>query len=400
MIKQLRQNSFWVWMAFLLLFVTAGLYGASQVFLRGLEVTNLTDLAPWGLWITLDLSSVALAAGAFSLSAMAYLMGRESYKGLAQIAFFIGILGDGGALMSLLMDIGRPDRFWHGWVFWNVNSMLWLVTICLTLYLGVLVLEVFPMFVELPFLARFKRLTDLAHRIHGITPVLAIAGLGVSLLHQSSLGATYGVVAGRAALARATMPLLFIVSAVAAGIAFTILITLIIQWIKKRILVPRQVLFEAGQVAGAILLVYLFMRFWDSTAGNYGYVPGRTEAERTMTSGAFAAAFWAWEITLGGLIAAILLIGARRFQNITMLLVGAGFTMAGLIANRWDTTMLAFTEPLSTSPALTDPLVTIYTPSAVEWMTSIGIVAGLTLVFSLGVRYLPAFNGHMPRRQA
>jgi Ni/Fe-hydrogenase subunit HybB-like protein len=400
MVKRLRHNLFWVWVTFLSLVVAVGLYGASQVLLRGLVVTNLTDLAPWGLWITVDLSSVALAAGAFSLAAMAYLMGRDSYIGLARIALFVGILGDCGALMSLLMDIGRPDRFWHGWVFWNINSMLWLVTICLTLYLGVLALEVYPIIVEIPFLARFHRLTDIAHRIHGITPILAIAGLGVSLLHQSSLGATYGVVAGRASLARATMPLLFIVSAVAAGIAFTVQMTLIVQWIKGRILVSRKVLFEAGQIAGAILLIYLFMRFWDSTAGNYGYVPGRTEAERTMTTGAFAAAFWGWEITLGGLIAAILLISARRFQSITMLLIGTGLTMAGLIANRWDTTMLAFTEPLSTSPPLTDPLVTSYAPSAVEWMTTIGIVAGLTLLFSLGMRYLPAFRGHTPQRQA
>jgi Ni/Fe-hydrogenase subunit HybB-like protein len=54
---------------------------------------------------------------------------------------------------------------------------------------------------------------------------------------------------------------------------------------------------------------------------------------------------------------------------------------------------LAFTQPLSTAPALTDPLVTPYTPAWTEWATALGVVAGLTLLFSLGMRYLPAFKG-------
>jgi Ni/Fe-hydrogenase subunit HybB-like protein len=217
--------------------------------------------------------------------------------------------------------------------------------------------------------------------------------MGLSLLHQSSLGGTYGVVAGRASLFRATMPLLFIVSAVAGGMAFTVQMTLIVQWLKRKILVPRQVLFTVGQIAGAILLVYLYMRFWDSTAGNYGYVPGRSEAETTLTTGTFGLSFWGWEMILGGLVAASLMILAKMRNSVTMLLIGSGLTMAGIIANRWNTTMLAFTQPLSVSPPLTDPITTRYFPNIIEWGTALGIVAILTLLFSLGMHFLPAFKG-------
>jgi menaquinone reductase, integral membrane subunit len=388
-----RLGIFWVWVGFLLIVIAVGLFAAFQVFTRGLGVTGLSDGVPWGMWITLDLSCIGLSAGAFSLSAITYLLGRDTYKPLARVAVFIGLLGYSGALMALLLDIGRPDRFWHGWVFWNVHSMLWEVTMCITLYFSVLMLEVFPMLMELPFLARFKRLRHLAHRVHTYAPVLAIIGLSLSLLHQSSLGGTYGVVIGRAALFRATMPLLFIVSAVAAGMAFTVHMTLLVQWVGKRTLVPKRVLFEVGQFAGALLLIYLYMRFWDTTAGGYGYVPGRTEADSVLMRGPFAVSFWAWEMIFGGLIAAILLIRARFSNSILMLTVGSGLTLAGLIANRWHTTILAFTQPLSTAPALTDPLVTPYTPAWTEWGTALGVVAGLTLLFSLGMRYLPAFKG-------
>lgn len=388
-----RINIFWVWVCFLLIVVAFGLFAAFQVFTKGLGVTGLSDGVPWGMWITLDLSCIGLSAGAFSLSAITYLLGRESYKPLARVAVFIGVLGYSGALMALLMDIGRPDRFWHGWVFWNTHSMLWEVTMCITLYFSVLSLEVFPMVMELPILDRFVKLRHLAHRIHTYAPMLAVLGLCLSLLHQSSLGGTYGVVIGRAALFRATMPLLFIVSAVAAGMAFSVHMTLLVQWVGRRTLVPSAILFEVGQFVGGLLLIYLYMRFWDTTAGGYGYVPGRTEADSVLMQGPFAVSFWAWEMIFGGLIAAVLLIRARFSHSILMLTVGSGLTLAGLVANRWHTTLLAFTQPLSTAPALTDPLVTPYTPAWTEWGTALGVVAGLTLLFSLGMRYLPAFKG-------
>ncbi|CAG1005609.1 MAG: polysulfide reductase NrfD [Anaerolinea sp.] len=387
---------FWMWCALLLIPIGIGLYSALQVFTKGLVVTNLSDLAPWGLWIVVDLSCIALSAGAFSLSALAHLFGRDNFKPIARVAVFVGLLGYTGAMMCLLLDIGRPERFWHGWVFWQTHSMLWEVTMCITLYFSVLLLEVFPMIVELPLFNRFKWLQNLGHRIHRFAPILAIMGMGLSLLHQSSLGGTYGVVAGRASLYRATMPLLFIVSAVAAGMAFTVQMTLIVQWLKRRVLVPRDVLFQVGQVAGAILFVYLYMRFWDSTAGAYGYVPGRSESDLLLTTGTFGLTFWGWEIILGGIVAGTFLIMARRRNSIGMLLMGSGLTMAGIIANRWNTTMLAFTQPLSTEPVLTNPASVRYLPSLVEWGTALGIVAGLTLAFSLGMRFLPAYKGHTP----
>lgn len=388
-----RLNLFWTWVAFLAVLIALGLGTAFIILTQGLSVTNMSDSSPWGLWIILDLSCIGLAAGAFTISAITYLLDRQTFQPLARIAVFIGLLGYSGALMALIMDIGRPDRFWHGWVYWNTHSMLWEVTMCITLYFTVLMIEVFPMVVEHPFFDRFKWLQNFAHRLHHLTPVLALMGLGLSLLHQSSLGATYGVVIGRSALWRSTMPLLFIVSAAAVGMAFTVHVTLIVQWFKGRVLVPMQVLFEVGQIAGGVLLFYLYMRFWDTTAGTYGYVPGRSEAESVLLNGEFAVTFWAWEMILGGVVAATLLIRAKARQSVLALLVGSGLAMAGLIANRWHTTLLAFTQPLSENPSVTNPPEVLYTPALAEWLTALGVVSILALAFSLGMKFLPAFQG-------
>ena len=83
------------------------------VFWKGLGITNLTDLVPWGLWITIDLSSIALGAGAFSLCAAVYLIGLKRYEPIARTATFVGLIGYTMAMLALILDIGRPDRFWQ-----------------------------------------------------------------------------------------------------------------------------------------------------------------------------------------------------------------------------------------------------------------------------------------------
>jgi Ni/Fe-hydrogenase subunit HybB-like protein len=88
----------------------------------------MSDPVPWGLWITIDLSAIALGAGAFTLSAVVYLFRLKRFQPLVRLAVFIGFIGYTTALLTLIMDIGRPDRFWHPWVYWNIHSVLWEIT--------------------------------------------------------------------------------------------------------------------------------------------------------------------------------------------------------------------------------------------------------------------------------
>jgi Ni/Fe-hydrogenase subunit HybB-like protein len=210
------------WYLGLPLMILGGLIAGGMVLTQGLSITNLTDLVPWGLWITIDLSSIALSAGAFSLCAAVYLLGLKQYEPVARTATFIGIIGYSMAMMCLLMDIGRPDRFWHGFVFWNPHSVLWEVTMCVGLYFTVLALETLPIIGGTSWLQRaFPWLAQRLSSVHRIAPILAIFGLAFSLLHQSSLGATYGVIQAKPAWYRPSLSVLFIISAVIGGISLT-----------------------------------------------------------------------------------------------------------------------------------------------------------------------------------
>ena len=144
----IRENIFtpWgLWLAFLGLVLLSALVAGIMIFWKGLVITNLTDLVPWGLWITIDLSSIAVSAGAFSLCAGVYLFGLKRYAPIARTATFIGLIGYTMAMLALVLDIGRPDRFYKALMFWNVHSLMWEVTMCVMLYLTVLLFALMSM---------------------------------------------------------------------------------------------------------------------------------------------------------------------------------------------------------------------------------------------------------------
>ncbi|MCA9972391.1 MAG: polysulfide reductase NrfD, partial [Anaerolineales bacterium] len=301
-LTHLRKPFTW-WLVLLLGLIVTGLGAAAIIFTKGLVVTNLTDLVPWGLWIAIDLSSIGLGAGAFLLSAAVYLLGIKRLMPVARTAVFIGLLGYSMAVMTLMLDIGRPDRFWHAVAFWNIHSPLWEVTMCVTLYLTVLVLEVLPIIGQSDFFQqRWPRLGDKLQGLHRLAPVLAILGLCLSMLHQSSLGATYGILKARPIWYRPGMAVLFIVSAMAAGPAMTLLASIISSWVTKKAIIKDELLDDVARFIGWVLVGYLYLRFWDVLSMSYTYEPARSEGLSILTGGGLSPNRWMGHLFVRALV--------------------------------------------------------------------------------------------------
>lgn len=385
----LRLTRFQVWLLFLSTLLVAGVVAGATVFAHGLVVTNLTDLVPWGLWITLDLSSIALSAGAFLLCAAVYLLGLKQFQPVARTATFIGLLGYSMAVLCLLLDIGRPDRFWHALVFWNPHSVLWEVTMCVALYFTVLALESAPIAGHTAWMQRrLPKLARLLTSAHRLAPVLAIAGLGLSLLHQSSLGATYGVLKARPIWYRPDLSVLFIISAMAAGPALTVLASMLAARLTPRARVDDHLLDKLAHFVGWVLIGYLYFRFWDAFSMTYTYEPGRTEGLNLLTQGPLSFNFWVGEILVGAMIPIFLLHNARLRRQPVWRMLALAMVVGGLVAYRWDTNIAGQLVILTYLPQEITARYTTYTPSLIEFMSGFGIIAYGLLAFTLGVRYL------------
>jgi Ni/Fe-hydrogenase subunit HybB-like protein len=384
-----RPTPFWIWIGLLATFVVLGLIAGMVVFTRGLVVTNLNDLVPWGLWITIDLSSIAMSAGAFTLCAAVYLLGLKRFQPLARTATYLGLIGYSMAVLTLLLDIGRPDRFWHALVYWNPHSVLWEVTMCVTLYFSVLLLESAPIFGRTSWLrTRWPQLSERLQSVHHIAPYLAVAGLGLSMLHQSSLGATYGVLKARPIWYRPDLSVLFIVSAMAGGISLTVLVTMLAARFWRRLTVRDDMLERVAWFVGWVLVAYLYFRFWDAFAMTYTYDPGRTEGLKLITQGPLAFNFWVGEIVLGAVIPIVILLRSEWRRNRILRMLALALVVTGIAAYRWDTTLAGQMVVVNYLPQELVARYTSYFPSLIEIVSGLGVVAYGALAVTLGIRYL------------
>jgi Ni/Fe-hydrogenase subunit HybB-like protein len=384
-----KRWAFPLWMMMLLLFMATGLVAGLIIFREGLVVTNLNDLVPWGLWIAIDLSAIALAAGAFTLSAAVYLLRRKELMPLARTAVFVGFIGYTMAVLCLVMDIGRPDRFYMAWFNWNIHSPLWEVTMCVTFYLMVLTFEVLPLLGEASwFKSRLPRPSHWLHNIHRAAPILAVVGLCLSILHQSSLGLAYGKLAARPIWFRPGVTVLFFVSAVVAGPALVVVISRLASWITPKAKVSSRLLNSVARYVAWALLVYTGLRIWDMSVLLLSKDPLVTEGLAMLTNGTLAINFWVGEIALGLLLPLFILWHPRlrnqfRWQTLALFLVATG-----LVAYRWDTNMVGQLMVVTLLPNQTAPLYTVYRPALIEIIVSIAIVSYGLLMLTLGIRYL------------
>ena len=380
---------FTLWIGFLGLVMAIGAIAGLIVFVKGLGVTNLTDLVPWGLWITIDLSAIAMSAGAFLLCAAVYLLGLKRFQPVARTATFIGLIGYSMAVLTLLLDIGRPDRFWHALVYWNTHSLLWEVTMCVTLYLTVLLLETAPIFGKLPWLQqRFPGVSRRMIGVHHLAPYLALIGLFLSMLHQSSLGATYGVLKARPIWYRPDLSVLFMYSAIVGGPALTVLVSKLAARLTSRANVNDDVLEQVMIFIGWALVGYIYFRFWDSLSMTYTYEPGRTESLRMLTKGVLSFNFWVGEILLVAVIPAIILLVPKLRRQPLLAFAALALVVGGVVAYRWDVNMAGQLVLLTYLPQEIEAIYTHYVPSLIEFLSGAGIVAYGVLAVSLGVYHL------------
>lgn len=249
-----------VWRVILLGILLSGAYATYLRIFYGLGgSTNLSDKFPWGLWIGFDvMCGVALAAGGFTLVAIVHIFNIETYKPVLRPAILTAFLGYILVVIGLLYDLGRPDRLWHPLVMWNPHSVMFEVAWCVTLYSTVLGLEFLPVVLE-----KFGLHKPLAW-IHRISVPLMILGVLLSTLHQSSLGTLFLIVPEKEYPLWYTpiLPLLFYVSAIAAGLAMTIFES----WHSSRAFgraLELPLLMSLGRVLAVVMSVYLWIRLLD-----------------------------------------------------------------------------------------------------------------------------------------
>ena len=384
---------FLLWIAPWTALLAVGVYAAALCLIYGLNQTNMDNRFAFGLWIFLDLTVIALGAGAFFTGFLLYVLKKTELKAVINSAVVVGLVCYSGAVAILGVDVGQPMRAWF--TFWhpNTHSMLTEVTFCITCYLTVLAIEYVPV------LLKNRKLREVPHflvfewNLHKLMPVFALVGTFLSFFHQGSLGGLYGVLRGRPFAFREGFGIwpstffLFVISAAAVGPCFIMLIVWLVKWISKKELVKREVFDTLGKVSGILLTVYVLLKTVDTLIWINSTSPGAGfPAHIYYRFEPFGTWILFAEIVLFGLIPALMLLSRRGRANNVCLLAAALLACAGVALNRFVMTVQTLALP-------TLPFDTFlsYTPSWQETFTFLAVIAYGVLVYSFSYRYLQLF---------
>ena len=360
-----------VWRAIFAAILASGLYATYLRVRYGLGgATNLSDKFPWGIWIGFDvMCGVALAAGGFTLVAMVHIFNIKTYKPVLRPAILTAFLGYCLVVVGLLYDLGRPDRLWHPLVMWNPHSVLFEVSWCVMLYTTVLGVDIFIMALE-----RWKKYEWVAF-LRNFYLVLVVAGVMLSTLHQSSLGALFLLMPEKLSdlwASRAIGPLFF-TSAVIGGMSVVILESLISAWAYTR-QAEVKLLAALSKGLGLALLVYFAMKVTDLYA-------------RGVTVWALDTPHFFFYLELFGTVAlpAILLTFSEVRHSIRGLYWAAGLSAFGVVLNRFNVSLTSYGGYRQIG----------YFPSAIEIILTLSLIAGGIIIFDLGTRYLPVYHSEL-----
>ena len=352
--------------------IVAGIY---RLFVGLGASTNLSDAYPWGLWISFDvLTGVALAGGGFTISAAIYIFNIKKWEPLlrpAKLSAFVGYLI---FIFGLFFDLGQPWRIWHPMVFWNPESVLFEVSWCVMLYTTVLAIDVFIMALErwrAEFWVNFFR---------NIYVFLIVAGIILSTLHQSSLGALYLLLPEKMSdlWASGAIGPLFFVSAIIGGMSVVTLESILSAKAYER-KQEVEVLSSLGKGLGVTLLVYFAMKVTDLYA-------------RGVTVWSMDWAHLLFYVEIFGTVAlpALLLLFPEVRRSISGLLWCSGLAAFGVLLNRFNVSLTSYGGYRDFW----------YFPSVVEIVLTIGLVAMAILIFDYGMRYLPVHHPELTPLEA
>jgi len=338
--------------------------------------TALSDGYPWGLWIIYDVFFVPFSAGAFMILTVTHIYNRKEYHAIARPVVLAGFLGEVMVIAVLVMDLGRWNQFYNvlfPW-YWNIRSFMFQVSICLTIYMGVMVLEVAPAILERLQWQKPLRLIRMA--------TVGIAGLGILLssLHQSALGSLFLLIPYKlhALWWSPLLPLLFFVSAAFAGLCMAIFVATVSFKAFHREL-DLEPLANLARIATILMAIYLLLKIVDLfVAGEVGLI--------------FSSGWLGWLFAveiLGGVAVPLVLFALPRFRHSRAGLIGgSAAALGGVALNRTNVALLAYQAPAGAS----------YAPHWIEVTISVAAVAGGVLLFTLAVRFLPILPASQDQR--
>lgn len=375
---------FYAWMFVLTCVALVGAHAWAVQVQEGMQVTAMSDHVSWGLYIANFTFIVGLAAGGVMMVIPAYIYHDRDMHDTVIIGELLAIASILMCLMFVVVDLGRPDRFWHmlpfmGKFHWPVSMLTWDVIVLN----GYLLLNL-----HICGYLLYKRFLGEAPDKRWYLPFVFLSIAWAISIHTVTAFLYCGL-GGRPFWNTALLAPRFLASAFVAGPAFIIVVLQIIRRMTRMKIGEGSIRTLLGiiRVTVMINLLMLVSELFTSlyTGGAHGVA---IKYLFFGHHGHSALVPWMWASVIFNLLAAVLLL-RPKVQNHLWTLDSA--CILAFVAV-WIEKGMGLIIPGFIPSTLHEWVE--YLPSAVEWKITAGIWAGGFMVYTLLLKVaIPIFTG-------
>lgn len=385
--NELAKRRYQLWVGVSAIFMLLGIIAWVYELKYGLGSTGMRGVISWGIYICTFAFLVKLSAGGLIVASSAEIFEIGALKPLAKLGALTAAVCIFLAAITLIPDLGRPDRIMNLLLHPNRRSpMIWDAVI-VGLYLLLAVTELVLMH-SAPITPQNKR------RLR----ILAFIGLPAAFALHSITAWIFGLQISHTFWNTALMAPLFVVSAILSGTALMAIIAALLQKFGGFRL-EESTWRNLGGLMAVSLSIDLFFVFSEYLTVLWTNVPNEMATLRMiLPGGEFAVLFWL-EWLIGGLVPFLLLVIPRTRYRTNAIVLSAMLILAGVYAFQLELTSVGMANPLiQLAPGISlgtyaphksvFQFVGQYSPTWVEYFIVVGLIACGALLLTAGYRFL------------
>lgn len=395
-----------IWVSILLVFCAVGMYAYYRQLTKGLVVTGLRDYVSWGIYISNFVFFVAISLVGSLITAVLRLSDVHWSTPLTRIAEIIAVSAITFASLIIIVDMGRPERFYNLFIHGRLQSpIMWDVIVITTYFFVSILLLYFPLLPDLAILIQLKgKTTSWLDRLYhflgtfwkNTTEQINISNKAVNILSITIIPVAFAIHTVTSWLFATTyrpgwdstnFGAYFISGAFLVGAGGVIVAMYVFRKSYKLENYITDAHFDKmGKVLVLLALLYLYFNVNEFLVPAFKMKKSEEEHLLGLFTGEFAILFW-FAITTAMIIPIIILLfkGGRKplpaFIAGVLVVIGSWFKRYLIVTP----TLLHPFLPMRDVPAN----YRYYFPSWEEWAIAMGSLAGAMLVITFFARIFP-----------
>ena len=296
---------------------------------------NVAGGSPWGIYVTTFIFWIGISHAGIAISASVRLMNLVKYKVVARMAEVLTLVALPMAALSIVFDVGRPDRLLSLLEFGRFQApLLWDLSAITTYFIGTIIYlylslrgDLDELALKLPKREWFYKLlamhyegTEAEKETHTRTLWwLAVAIVPIMVTVHSVVSFVFGLMVARAGWYSTIFAIYFVVGAIVSGIAAVYSIAwLFRQFYKWQTLITDEVLRGIAWALRNVVIIYIYLWIAEELTTRYMGPSAELRVSDFLWNGPYAPIFWPLAILGFGIPTIILLkpvFGKRKFNT-------------------------------------------------------------------------------------